>query len=254
MMAAVEQDVSLALVTGRSGTGKTLLSQMILRNLDAKRYQPALVLVSPGMGKTALLREILSEAGVELPERQCFMNTLLGLLSDYIIDLYRHDRKLVILIDECHFLGPESLHTLRTLSNIEVPEKKLLTCILFSEPRLLNRLQHPNYEALRGRMYMQAQLEPIGSRDIRQYVKFRLLLAGGREDLFDESGLTAVQMCSGGICRLINKVCSCAMLEAAVQQAHTISAQHVGLGTKQCMEELKSGLRDDSASPESSTP
>ncbi len=245
VMTAIEQDVSLALVTGRSGTGKTLLSQIILKNLDPERYIPILVLVTPGMSKTAMLREILCEAGVETPERQCFTNTLLGLLSNHIIDLYRQGKKLVVLIDECHFLSADSLHTLRTLSNIEVPERKLLTCVLFSEPRLLRRLQHPNYESLRGRMYMQAQLDRLSNGDIQQYVKFRLLMAGGRENLFDELGMSAINMCSAGICRLINKVCSCAMLEAFVQGAHAINGQHVGIGANQCLDQIRTDLRND---------
>ena len=179
LMATVEQDISLGLLTGQSGTGKTLLSQLVLKNLDPDRYIPILVLVTPNMSKTAMLREILLEAGIELPERQCYANTLINLISDYIVALHQQGRKLVILIDECHLLTAESLHTLRTLSNIEIAEKKLLTCILLSEPRLLKRLRHPNYEAIRGRIYMETSLEKLSKEDTSEYVKLRLLQAGG---------------------------------------------------------------------------
>jgi general secretion pathway protein A len=243
LMATVEQDISLALLTGQSGTGKTLLSQLVLKNLDPDRYVPILVLVTPKMSKTAMLREILIEAGIKPPERQCFTNTMIGLLSDYIISLHRQGRKLVIFIDECHFLSAESLHTLRTLSNIEIPEKKLLTCILLSEPRILTRLRHPNYEAIRGRIYMETALEKLSREDTEQYIKLRLLQAGGRDDLFDASGLLAAYMCSGGICRLINKVCACAMMEAYLEREHTITSSHVGKGAGQCMSEIKTSLR-----------
>ncbi len=242
---AIEQHSSLVLITGRSGTGKTLLSQMLLKELPPERYKTVIVLVSPGMSKTALLSEIASEAGIMAPGTTGHAHTLIGLLSDHIIDLYHQRRKLVVLIDECHFLSAESLHTLRTLSNIEIPERKLLTAILFSEPRLLKRLQHPNYEALMGRIYMQAGLEPLSLAETIEYVKFRLLLAGGREDLFDESGLVAIHMCSAGICRLINKVCSCALLEAFVQGARTISLEPVAIGANRCMAELKTGLKPE---------
>lgn len=238
LMATIEQDISLGLLTGKSGTGKTLLSQLVLKNLDPDRYIPILVLVTPNMSKTAMLREILLEAGIELPERQCFTNTLISLISDYIISLHQQGRKLVIFIDECHLLSAESLHTLRTLSNIEIAEKKLLTCILLSEPRLLDRLRRPNYEAIRGRIYMETVLEKLGREDTCEYIKLRLLQAGGRDDLFDESGLRAVHMCSGGICRLINKICFCSIMEAYLDGDRSITHYHVAKAAGQCMVEL----------------
>ena len=193
MMLAVRHNISLGLVTGPSGSGKTLISQVILQDLDPVRYQPVLVLVSPGMTKTALLREILQELDVPLPEG--FMvrtQDLLKLLHDHVIELYHHNRKLVVLIDECHFLSSSSLHMIRTLSNIEVPERKLLTCLLFAEDIFLRRLSHYSYESLRNRMYLRGELPPLSANDTAEYVKFRLMVAGRMQALFDEEALAVI--------------------------------------------------------------
>src|SRR6476659_3371530 len=67
MMLAVEFNTSLGLVTGPSGTGKTLVSQLLLENFDRSKHQVILVLATPGLTKTGLLREILSELNLALP-------------------------------------------------------------------------------------------------------------------------------------------------------------------------------------------
>ncbi len=214
MMMVIEHDISLGLITGFSGTGKTLVSQMLLRNLDPARYEPILVLVCPNMGKTALLREILNELGIAIPRPPVATQDMLKLLSDAIINLHNNGRKLVILIDECHFLSAESLHLIRTISNIEIPERKLSTCILFGEQRFLKRLENPSYESLRNRMYLRSELKPLEAVDTDQYIKFRLLVAGREDMLFDASAVAAVQKLAGGVCRRINRLCMLALIQA----------------------------------------
>lgn len=227
MMMAVRHNISLGLVTGRSGTGKTLLSQIILQELDAPEYQPILVLVTPAMSKTALLCEILSELQIEIPERGLRTQEMIGRLQDYIIDLHHHDRKLVILIDECHFLSAESLHTVRTISNIEIPERKLATCLLFGEERFLRRLRHPSYESLRTRIYLRSELRPLDESGLVQYMKFRLLMAGRREDLYDAGAFAALQTHSDGMCRGLNKLGLLTLLAGFRQRAPRITEEIV---------------------------
>ncbi len=228
MMLAIRNDVSLGLVSGPSGSGKTLISQMLLQNLDPSQYQPAVILVSPAMSKTSLLREILHELGVEAPGGPFVRaQDLLNLLQSYVIDLYHEGKKLVLIIDESHFLTADSLHILRTVSNIEVPEHKLSTCILFAEDRFLKRLAHPSFESLRNRIYLHGELGPLDVDDCRQYIKFRLMRAGRMHDLFDEGAVAAVQELSTGICRRINKIGLLSLLEGTLRGKPTITADIV---------------------------
>ena len=223
MMMSVENDISLGLVSGISGTGKTLLTQMLLYNLDTEHYKPVLVLVSPGMTKTVLLREILTELDQEFNDKVRQTGDLLRLLHFHIIDLYQQHKKLVILIDEAHFLCSDSLHILRTISNLEIPEKKLITCLLFSEDRLLRRLHHPSYDSLRSRIYIQVSLDALSEKDVQQYIKFRLLVAGGKDDLFDYDTFSIICEESKGICRVINKICNNSLFEAFVRGEKYVS-------------------------------
>jgi general secretion pathway protein A len=227
MLLAIEHDISLALLTGVSGTGKTLVSQMLLKDLDPSMYQTILVLVSPNMSKTALLKEILSELGVTTTEGQTAVSAqdLLKQLQDYIIKLHDTGRKLVIIVDECHFLSAESLHMVRTISNIESSERKLSTCLLLGEQRFLKRLEHPSYQSLRNRMYLRSELLPLKKEDCDQYIKFRLLVAGREKELFAPKALEAIHKLSGGVCRQINKICMLALLEGFTQRKALIDEE-----------------------------
>ena len=216
MLLTVRHDISLGMLTGLSGTGKTLVSQIVLQNVDRERHQPILVLVSPGLSKTALLREILAELNVGLPVGINRTQDLLKMLSNYVIDLYHNGRRLVIIIDECHFLSSENIHILRTISNIEIPECKLVTCLLFGETKFAKRLEHPTYASLRNRMYLQWELQPMGLEDCRQYVLYRLMVAGRMEPLFDDGALAALHWYSEGVCRSLSKLCMLSLLEGAL--------------------------------------
>ncbi len=227
MMLAVEFNTALGLVTGPSGAGKTLISQMLLRHLDELDQPVILVPVTPGLTMSGLLREILSELEIALPTGILRVQDLLKLLSNYIIELHEEGHRLVILIDECHFLSADCLHILRTISNLETPEGKLVTCLLFGESRFLQRLQHPTYESLLNRIFLRCQLGHLSAEDTEQYLKFRLMTAGRMSDLFTPEACHMVYEKTGGICRRISKLATLSLILSATRQQPMIEAAAV---------------------------
>jgi general secretion pathway protein A len=227
MLQAVEFHASLGLVTGPSGTGKTLVSQLLLEQLDPAKYHVILVLVTPGLTKTGLLREILSELNIAVPVGILRVQDLVKLLSNHIIEMHQRGQRLVIIVDECHLLDADCLHIVRTISNIEIPERKLTTSLLFGEARLAQRLEHPTYESLRNRIYLRSQLQPLRPDETRQYVKFRLLVAGRMTELFTPVALDALHTHSKGICRTLNKLCMLSLIDGANRQQPLVDADAV---------------------------
>ena len=227
MLRAVEFHASLGLVTGPSGTGKTLVSQLLLEQFDPAKYHVILVLVTPGLTKTGLLREILSELNIALPVGINRVQDLVKLLSNHIIDMHQRGLRLVIIVDECHLLDADCLHIIRTISNIEIPERKLTTSLLFGEARLAQRLDHPSYESLRNRIYLRARLLPLTADETRQYVGFRLLVSGRMAEVFTPCALDALHTHSGGICRTLNKLSMLSLIEGATRQQPLVDAATV---------------------------
>ena len=232
MALAVDFKASLGMVTGPSGTGKTLVSQLLLNHFEEPKHRVVLVLVTPGLSKTGLLREILSELNLALPAGIARVQDLVKTLSNHIIEMHEQGQRLVIIVDECHLLSSDCLHIIRTISNIETPQEKLVSCLLFGESRLAQRLEHTSYASLSNRIYMRSELHPLTNAEVAQYVKFRLMTAGRLDELFTESALTALHECSDGICRSVNKLAMLSLIAAADRRATIVDDSTVRTAAK----------------------
>ena len=232
MKMAVDLNTSLGLVTGPSGTGKTLVSQLLLTHFHEPKHCVALILATPGLSKTGILREILAELGIALPAGIARVQDLLKTLSNYIIELHQQGCRLVLLFDESHLLSADCLHVIRTITNIEIPEQKLTTCILFGESRLGLRLEHATFEALRNRIYLRSELGPLTADETAQYVKYRLMSAGRLAELFTPGALAGMHAASGGIPRMLNKIAMLSLIEGADHKASVIDETIVATAAK----------------------
>lgn len=227
MMRCIEDDISIGMTLAPSGTGKTFLTQILLSELDRERYLPVLVLVYPGMTRTSLLVELFRELTGEAPAPKLTAAKLIIRVQDEIIALHRAGRKLVVIIDEAHFLRADCLHILRTLSNIEIPEKKLVTVLLFGEEVFQQKLAKPQFKSVLSRAFVRADLRALRAGEVEQYVKFRLLIASGRPTLFASSCMQVIADKSQGIPREINRLCHNALYSAADEDANTVEARHI---------------------------
>lgn len=63
---------------------------------------------------------------------------------------------------------------------------------------------------------MKAGLEALNEKEVQQYIKFLLLVAGGNDDLFASETFSMICQASKGICRVVNKICSNCLIEAFV--------------------------------------
>ena len=207
----IEDQHALILLHGPSGTGKTLASQVVLRSLERDRFKPLFVSVFPGMGRGALLEAILSGLGVA-PSR--LVHERLAQLRDQALVYDEEGLRLVIVIDEAHFLAAEALHSLRTLSNLETEREKLVTVLLVAEPGLARRLAAPSYASLKGRITFAVSLPPLTVEGLEQYVKYRLLKCGGDPALLPPDVYPLVHELSRGIPREVNRLLYLTFIEA----------------------------------------
>lgn len=224
IMLSIENDISLVMLSGPSGTGKTMVSEVVLKNLDETKYHSTLILVSPGMSRSSLLEEVATELGLiafnqkEQQKQRLTYYKLLRQIQEHIMKLYAEGKKLILLLDEAHFLTKDNLHILRTLSNIETDKKKLVTCILVGEEQLWKRVQHPSFASVSNRTYQKISLTPLSEKDTDQYIKFRISIAGGNPRLFTSKAIQMIHKASKGICRHINKISFNSIVEAFISK------------------------------------
>jgi len=206
-----------------------MVSQVALRALDRDLYKPVLVLAYPGMSRAGLLAAILSE--LEIPAAR-FAHDRLQQIQEAALGLYNAGGRLVIIIDEAHFLQADALHLLRTLSNLETELEKLVTVLLCAEQSLIRRLRAPSYAALRGRINFAIQLDPLSAEALEQYVKYRLLKCGGPPELLTPAIYKLLYEKSGGIPRALNRLLYGSFIEAMAAEQPVVTELMVEAAAK----------------------
>jgi type II secretory pathway predicted ATPase ExeA len=217
MMYAADNMKGLAVLTGEIGTGKTTLARRMLDSLPEAEYEAALlVIIHQNVTPNWILRRIALQLGVPSPSDE--KNTLLTQLYQRLVQVYQGGRKSVVLIDEAQMLKTrEVMEEMRGLLNLEVPGRKLLTFVLFGMPELDANLNLD--PALRQRMAVKCNLEPLDAASTDSYIKHRLRCSGAKKMLFSPEAIRKVYTYSRGVPRLINTLCDNALLETFMSRS-----------------------------------
>jgi putative secretion ATPase (PEP-CTERM system associated) len=212
------------LVTGEVGAGKTTLCRVLLSQLD-ERTKVAFVLNS-FLSEFELLRAINQDFG--LPTKGRTKMDLLDDLNDYLLEQNRCGNNVAIVVDEAQNLSFAVLEQIRMLSNLETEKEKLLQIVLVGQPELRRKLAAPRVRQLSQRITVRYHLTALGRDDVRNYIYYRLKVAGSRGDIvFTRAALDEIYYLSGGVPRLINGLCDRALMVGYVKGSRRITRSMV---------------------------
>jgi len=210
----------LSVVIGEVGTGKTTLCRQLLRKLSNDgRIQCHLILdpafTSPNEFLSTVAQMIV---GDQLPadsdERQ-YKEAIKTTLFQKGVD---QDNYVVIVIDEGQKIPAFSLEILRELLNYETNQYKLLQIVIFAQlefHKIINK--HANFA---DRINLLYPLVPMGFKDTRRMIEFRLQQAGKKRDaatLFTIPAYWAIFRASKGYPRKIINLCHQSILAMIIQ-------------------------------------
>lgn len=214
---AVEGMRGLAVLVGEVGTGKTLLARRLLESLPEDRYEASLLVVlHADVTGEWLVRRIAAQMGVA--DVAGDRVGVIGRLYQRLCEIAEEGRRAVVLIDEAHMLrSEETLEEVRGLLNLELPESKLLSIVMFGMPELDRCLSRE--PALRQRVAVRVQLRNLPPDALVDYVQFRLANAGCGQQVFSADAFELIYALSGGNPRLVNVICDNALFEGYVRRA-----------------------------------
>lgn len=222
LLYAVRERKGAAMLSGEYGSGKTLLSRVVMAKLlnEGERYKVALI-VNPAIPKEELLSEIVYQFGGE-PTKDDKKSELLRKLNDILYRNMGDSKHSVIIIDEAQAIEDEStLEEIRLLLNFQLNEIFLLTLLLVGQPELKDKIDRiPQFKQ---RLAIKYHLGTLEFNETDRYIKHRCKVAGREEPVFSDKAIGLIYDASKGVPREINNLCDLCLVIGMGEKVNIIN-------------------------------
>mgnify|MGYP001819679595 FL=1 len=218
------------LVTGDVGTGKTTLINALLKSLEDDTYVANIT--NPSLDLIDFFNFIA--ISFNIPKKIDNKVDFIVHFSRFLKKVYSENKNVLLIIDEAHSLSKELLENIRLLSNIELPEEKLINIFLVGQNEINQTLASQECRALRQRIMLTYQIKPLSEIETFEYIKCRLKVAGTEVKLFSRKAIQEIYGFSHGYPRLINTICDHALLTGYARDLKKIPPAVI----KECAQEL----------------
>ena len=225
----IESRRGCAILAGESGLGKTLVTQLLLKQLD-QALQPRIHLVFPYMPADQLLaylaNQLAGQTGGPVASGPATIDHSLRRIETTLLDHARAGRHAVIVVDEAHLLREtRALETIRLLLNFEHLSQPLATFLLVGQTGLM--LDVERLPQLDERLAVKCLLQRLTLDETFSYIQHRLAAAGRGRPIFDDSAVETIYHISSGIPRRINRLCDLALLVGFGEELRTLGRDQI---------------------------
>jgi len=214
-------------VVGEVGSGKTMLSRMLTRQLPDNIK--LVFLLNPSLRADDLIFAIGHELGLQF-DSTCSKTYALQQVQNKLLTMHGAQQRVVVFIDEAQCMPLETLEELRLLSNLETETDKLLQLVLFGQPELDEHLSQTSVRQIKERIIHSFYLKPFTRDEVGEYLSFRLHKAGyNGTAIFTAPALKLLTRFSSGLPRKLTILADKSLLAAFAAQSSTVKASHVRL-------------------------
>lgn len=222
---AVENRRAAALLSGASGSGKTLLVGQLRRYLS-KQYSPLVHAVFPQMPAESLLAYLADELAAPGTANSGNIEQTVRRIQAFLSQNAAQNQHAVVAIDEAHLLeDTRAWEALRLLLNFEVDGQMPLTLLLVGQPALLAQMDR--MPAMEERLGVKCLLRPFTVDETAAYMNFRLQAAGAKQLIFETAAMETLHSLTRGLARQINRLCDLSLLVGFAEERQTIGAEQL---------------------------
>lgn len=190
------QEGGFALISGESGTGKSVTLRILAERLATVRDVVVGVLERPQSRPADFYRELGDVFSVKLTPWNRW-GGFKALRERWRAHLTSSRVSPVLLVDEAQEMSVEVLNELRILSSADFDARSLLTVVLSGDDRLLERLRHPDLVPLAGRIRTRLSAQPASREELSELLNHALAKAGNASLMTDELRHTLVDHAAG---------------------------------------------------------
>lgn len=218
----------LNVVIGGIGTGKTMLSRLLLgRFVEFGENHKFHLILDPTWDSSSEFLQYLSKMfGLEGNFSQ--HSDMMDQIEHYLIDSSIHSkRNNVLIIDEGQKMGPNQLEIIRMLLNFETNDSKLIQVIIFAQHEIKELLN--KHENFKDRIAFGYEIKPLDLEDTIGFINHRVAVAGlpKDEELFKKKAIEVIHEETKGYPRKIVRICHQLIIEMILNKRENISSDDV---------------------------
>ena len=223
---AVHSGKACTLVLGDSGSGKTLLGQVLAQ----RTARQGRVVWVHGFGQSAagLHVTVCTPGSLSPAETRGPSAAAETALSAWLRTLPPSRQTTTVIVDDADGLPTPGWNDILALVTREVRTPQPVCVILLGLPGLIDTLGAPALVRLQRRVFRTCRLNSLSSEDVGAYIQHRLAVAGGHPaELFTADAIALIHRFSDGNPALVNQLCDNAMVDAFADERQFIDAPHI---------------------------
>ena len=201
----IEERKGLIVLYGESGVGKTTLVRSYLESVS----QPTLkfvYLADAALPFAGILKRVYRALAHNV--RTDFTSDMLSALHPILLEEYRQNRNIALIIDNAHNLPHVTLANLGLLTGLEQDNTSLIQVVLLGQPALAAELKQPLLQPLQQQVAVCATLSCLMPDESISYIQHRLAqVTLDDAPLFSAEALHHIVKYAGGIPRILNMLC-----------------------------------------------
>ncbi len=217
----VEHRQRLGLLLGGAGTGKSLVLDMLARDMRRLGNQVANVSLL-GLDLHEFLWLLAAELGLN-PSRTCDVFTLWRGINDRLIENRYQQLDTVVLLDDAGEARPEVLEHVARLVQVNRGDGWPLVIVISVPADRIMRLGSRILELAELRI----DLEPWDEADTAGYLSLALAQAGCKSPVFTDDAVRRLQTVTGGVPRRVNQLAALALVAGAGRRLPRIDADTI---------------------------
>jgi general secretion pathway protein A len=221
LLYCIRERKGAGLLTGVFGCGKTVVGQIIRRELNQERYR-SVFLSNPRLSDLDFLRMVAHELGIPHPASN--KADVLVALEEIFSNNAKEGRDTVIFFDEAHAVSDASVfEELRLLLNYQFNDRFLVTLLLMGQPELVGIIEAN--KPFEQRIAIKSKLDPLSITEVRDYIFHRMKVAGHAhpDQVFSEEAIAKIYDSTGGVPRRLNRLCDLCLLGAMAERTSIVT-------------------------------
>lgn len=226
LIEAIRSDQKLILLTGETGTGKTLCAQKLMADLEFDQRYCCVTIPFTSLPFDEMLGYICTELNLNFGLGQ--NDDKLEILGRFLTHGHSPIQSVVILLDEAQNLSLDVFAGLVELLELGLTTKRDIQIVTIARNESDLNLHHAHMAEFSRHLSTKCQIQPLTFDETLSYIKFQLDTAGASySGFFTEEAAAKVFDLTQGRARSINVLCDHVLNNAAKEGVTIISAVHV---------------------------